>query len=482
MVKPPKIRHSKSRKDPVTIDLGPEEVSRVPDDLRADGDPAVVVDDQPAPPSSVGGAWTEDTASDMHSQPDADATAQSAEQHAGPADSTDVPIADQTADLGDRAEDGASMNATGQPAPAAEDAPGTSASAASPAAARPAQTTSRGTSPLVAGLLGALIAVGLAGGLQWAGVLGAPTRDASDSEALSGLRGEIAELRTELGDRQPDDRVDSLTQAISGLRTDLDALRGQSGDGGALDALNARIAEIDGRLSALGQAGDGPSAEDIQALSDRIGAADEASRQAGEQVGAIGQRIDALESAVTALTQRVETAAAQPKMAVAIAASALKSAVDRGQPFSTELDTYAAVAPDSPGLEQLRSMAAEGVPSLADLTQRAPDAVSAMIAADRPTDPNQGFFDRLMSSANSLVEVRPVGSVDGTDTAAIGARIEDAVKKGDLTKAAEEYEALPEPAKQAGSEFIAAIKARQAADDLVSRAVADAIKAQAGEG
>ncbi len=182
------------------------------------------------------------------------------------------------------------------------------------------------------------------------------------------------------------------------------------------------------------------------------------------------------------LTQRVEAAAAQPKMAVAIAASALKSAVDRGQPFTTELDTYAAVAPEAQGLDQLRGMAADGVPSLADLTQRAPEAVSAMIAADRPVDPNQGFLDRLMSSAGALVEVRPVGSVEGTDTAAIGARIEDAVKKGDLARAAEEYQALPEQAKQAGADFIAAIKARQAADELVSRAMADAIKAQAGEG
>ena len=50
MVKPPKIRHSKSRKEPVTIDLEPGEVSRIEEPQAADA--AAPVDAEPGEPAA----------------------------------------------------------------------------------------------------------------------------------------------------------------------------------------------------------------------------------------------------------------------------------------------------------------------------------------------------------------------------------------------------------------------------------------------
>ena len=43
-------------------------------------------------------------------------------------------------------------------------------------------------------------------------------------------------------------------------------------------------------------------------------------------------------------------------VALAIAASGLKAAIDRGGPFPAELDTYASVAPASADVEALRTL------------------------------------------------------------------------------------------------------------------------------
>ena len=69
--------------------------------------------------------------------------------------------------------------------------------------------------------------------------------------------------------------------------------------------------------------------------------------------GHIGSRLGALEQSLSALTSKVDAQAGQPKVALAIAASALKAAIERGSPFEPEIETFAAIAPDAPGLAEL---------------------------------------------------------------------------------------------------------------------------------
>ena len=67
-----------------------------------------------------------------------------------------------------------------------------------------------------------------------------------------------------------------------------------------------------------------------------------------------------------------------------------------------------------------------------------------MIAAASPPSENAGFFERLLDSAESLVTVRPIGAVEGPGVPETVARMEVALKAGDLAKAIAEFDTLPE--------------------------------------
>jgi hypothetical protein len=133
--------------------------------------------------------------------------------------------------------------------------------------------------------------------------------------------------------------------------------------------------------------------------------------------------------------------------------------------------------PDAPQLEELRALAAAGVPTRAQISAESDAAANAMIAASRPVDPEAGIVDRLMGSMMGLVQVRPIGMVEGEGVPEIAARLDAAVRAGDYERAIAEYETLPVEARAAGEAFIAKVRARHAADRLVDAALAAALKA-----
>ncbi|RWE56827.1 mitofilin family membrane protein, partial [Mesorhizobium sp.] len=188
-------------------------------------------------------------------------------------------------------------------------------------------------------------------------------------------------------------------------------------------------------------------------------------------------RVAALEQSVSQLSGKVEAQASQPKIALAIAAAALKSALDRGAPFATELDTFAAIAPDAPELAVLRSYAEKGVPTRATIASEVDAAANAMVEAARPVDQDAGFFQSLVSSAQSLVKVRPVGTVEGKGAPETVARMEVAVNQGDYAKALSEYDTLPDASKAAGADFAGKLKARLEVDRQLEALIAGATKA-----
>jgi hypothetical protein len=100
-----------------------------------------------------------------------------------------------------------------------------------------------------------------------------------------------------------------------------------------------------------------------------------------------------------------------------------------------------------------------------------------MIAATEQPSEDAGFWESLVDSAESLVEVRPIGEVEGETVPAKVARMEVAVKAGELNKALAEFDTLPEPSKAAGQAFAELIRTRVTAEELVARALAGALKA-----
>ncbi|OJU51477.1 MAG: hypothetical protein BGO03_09175 [Mesorhizobium sp. 61-13] len=264
------------------------------------------------------------------------------------------------------------------------------------------------------------------------------------------------------------------------MRADLSALKSAvdastPADGAELGALNDKVQQVEAAVTALGEAAKvepvdlAPVNEKLSALEASIKSATDA---ATEQSG----RLTSLEQSFASLSTTVEAQASQPKIALAIAASALKSALDRGAPFAAELETFAAIAPDAPQLATLRAYAEKGVPTRAEIAAETDAAANAMIAAGRPVDENAGFVERLMSSAESLVKVRPIGAVEGEGVPETVARMEVAVTQADYERALSEYESLPDAAKAAGAEFAGRLKARMEVEAQVDALISSAMK------
>lgn len=497
MVKTPKMRHARTPREPVTIDLGPDEVRRIKDETAAESaasEAATGTDARETPFEDTAGK-TPDAASEaaggestVGEQAESEASAASFA-----AATPEEPLSNATSQS---AEDNSEPGRFGRTA--STETPG-SAPASQPA--RPSRT-----SALAAGLIGGIVALAGGGALQFAGMLPSPGGTSGATADVSVLQAEVAalkqqvsglgngaaaagveELRKAVGDSAAtiatiSAKVETLSADLAALKSSVEA--GGSGDGAAaaalgsrLDTLEAALGTLDAKVAALPQEGAGAAAEEIARLAGRIDGIEKAVNAAGAQTVDAEGRIAALEKSLADIGAKVEAQADQPRIALAIAASALKAAVDRGGPFASEVETFAAVAPESPELADLRALAKEGVPSRADLLAAAPDAAIAMIAAADTVDDNAGFFERLLASAESLVKVRPIGVVEGDGVDAIAARIEAALKAGDLGKALAEYETLPEGPKAAGAEFAEKIRLRQRAEDLVDRALAGALKA-----
>lgn len=439
MVKTPNTRHSKSRRDPVTIELEPGEVSRVAED--------------PASPEVHDRAADEQARRDSQSQTTDDRPSP-AEQPAGPTAGPD------------------------------ESAPGKGS------AQHPSRQSPRGGfSALVAGLAGGVIALAGAGALQYAGVLGAPGKTTGSHGDIAALQSEVAALRQSDGGGETMARLNDLSAALDKVRSDLQAVRkpveagnGAGGpDAAAFQALGDKVAGLENSVAALQRATPDPDSSrasvDLGPVEAKLASLEAEARQAAEAASGRDGRLSRLEQSMAQLSGKVEAQASQPKIALSIAASALKSALDRGAPFTSELDTFAAIAPDAPEVDVLRAYAEKGVPSRAEIAEGMDAAANAMVAAARPADENAGVFERLLSSAESLVKVRPIGAVEGPGVPETVARMEAAVKQGDYARALSEYDTLPETARAAGADYAAGLRARMEAEAQVDALVSSAMKA-----
>ena len=474
MVKTPRTRHSKAQREPVTIELGPDEVSRL---ATEDDAPVSDVRQEDAPEAVREDIGASEAAGDSNQDP---ATGEPASEFVSETPSEAAPeSATASADEPQPAETRAASGETPKQAPPSDWPEPT-----------PAPRASRG-SVLAAGLAGGIAALAVGGLLQFAGILGTPATGGSTGPAVpAALEAEIAALKSEIEGLKTgagnavdvSGTVDGLSQALDQVKADVASLRqavesGGAGEGAGLEALNAKVAQMETRINAIGPGADGATPEEIAAINEKIAGMEALAKAAGEAGSAIEGRLGALEQGLSTLTAKVDSQAQQPKVALAIAASALKAAIERGSPFQPELETLAAVAPQAPGLAELRPYAEKGVATRADIIAETDAAANAMIAAANPPPANAGFFERLLSSAESLVAVRPIGAVEGPGAPETVARMEVALQAGDLAKAIAEFDTLPEPAKAAGAAFADKIRARLTVEQLADQAIAAAMQA-----
>jgi len=492
MVQKPKSRRSKPTRKPVTIDLEPNEVQ-----AEATAGPDV----HPAEPVAFeeAGDSAAATATVMDQREEA---IQETVKMAG---------TDEEAREAIEAGDGPADEAAGTEPP--RDEPGKTTP---PAAAR----RGGGLTWLGGGVLGGLVALLIAGGAQWAGVL--PSLRQPEPVDLSPLQARIDELSAQVENMQgtapaiPDDLASKLDaaeasatanrEAIAAAESSLSAIdeklsalnntvsSGGAGENAGLEALTERAGAIENSLASLSSRLDtleasGPATGDGGGTSETVTAVQESVASLRSDVDTLGRSLDETRSRIDAMADRLDKvegdieAGAGSRVAAAIAASALKSAADRGGGFMSELEAYASVASDQDTVAALRDYAASGVPTVSQLSERFPSVANRIVAAASGVDSDAGIVDRLTASARSLVQVRPVGEVEGDRPGEIAARMEVALKDGDLSRVVSQWETLPEPAQQASSAFIADVKARNELDTLIARVLSGAMaSAETGTG
>ncbi|OCP12769.1 hypothetical protein BC374_14360 [Ensifer sp. LC13] len=422
-------RRSKSGKEPLTIDLEADKTIAEPAEAEAGREPVM----DAAATDAEGDAKADDATADSSDDSAADSR-------------LEEEIEEQRADA---AADAAA-------AAFAEEPPHVVTRDAEPA---PRQKPVSNSGALAAGIVGGLVTLLGFGGLQYAGFVPAlgPDRgsgvEQSVSQELQALRDQIAALPA------PTAVVDNT--ALEGRLAALEqsaAQPGANGPGGAeAEALKAEVdnltKEIAGLKTALADARQSATAEKAE-LASRI------------------------ESAEQKLNEPVNDI----QMAKAVAVTALKSAIDRGGPFLAELDALRSIAPDEQAISGLATDAQTGVPTRTDLRREFPKTADAMLDALNQPDPNEGIFDRLVSSAMSGIRVRPVGSVEGDTPEAVIARIEDKLNNGDLKGAALEWDGLPVAAKPVGEAFKAKLDQRLRVEGVIDAAVAATMAKPGTEG
>ena len=425
--KPP--RRSKSSNDPVTIDLT--------------ADP--ITDDAPSQADTVS-----DSTMTANTQPEASATDAARPEDPLAATPAEPASAERVADP--REEEAVRMEAAGETeaARAPEPATPTAQPAARSGPAMPAL--------IAAGIFGGLVALAGAGSMQYAGYLPTIAPETSKPADTSGLAAEIEALKTQ----------------VSGLAT--------SGPATTDPQIEQRVSALEGTLA--NQAAAAPDTAALDELRQKLDAADQAiaalrSEMTGN-AGAVGELEMRLTERLAEAEKKLEEPRTDVEMAKAIALTTLKAATERGGPFMAELDALAGISPDDPVVANLRAYAATGVASRAELVRAFGEVADSVLAAIHQPDPNEGVAQRLLSSALSVVKVRPVGNVEGATPEAILARMEDKLQNGDLKGAALEWESLPEAGKAVSTDYVAKLKTRIEIEAQVGDALATVVAGKKG--
>ncbi len=263
-------------------------------------------------------------------------------------------------------------------------------------------------------------------------------------------------------------------------------------------ALTGRVAALEAAvrpLAELGQRIDAASAAARDAKS-RADAAFEAAQknsavpaaQAADhkEIEALAARVAALEQAAKAAEEQIARAAvsagADRAGRLAFVAVALRSAVERGEPFAQELAAAKPLVPDAAALSALEPFAATGVPRAATLARELSQLTAPMLSAAGNAPRDGGFIDRLQQNAERLVRIRPINEAPGDDLGDHGGarrrrRRRTAISRGALA----ELSRLPAPVRAPAQGWIkkaeAQVAALAAARALAENAVARSAKA-----
>jgi hypothetical protein len=332
-------------------------------------------------------------------------------------------------------------------------------------------------------------AAGVAGGLAAVIVLAAlwlggmfPAADTGSDRRLAAIETQMRQIANSPAPRNPDaGAVGEMNARLARLENTPPRANGNASAGSgveeAIKPLQTALADLARRVDENASA-----LRETRSQADAALEAANATRAAVERnnVEALGNRVAALEQASKTLSDDVAkslAASGDRPLRAAMAAQALRTAVERGDPFAAELSAAKGLAADPNLLAPLEPFAASGLPSAAVLARRLAGIAPAMLKNTAAPTPAGGFLDRLQANAEKLVRIRPVEETPGDEPAAVVSRAEAKAARSDLAGAVAELNALPQEVRAPAEDWIKRVEARNAALNATRRVAADAMTA-----
>ncbi len=309
-----------------------------------------------------------------------------------------------------------------------------------------------------------------------------PVTASVDPKALQDLSNRLAKLEAAVASARSGnaggpttdpalaERVAAAEAASKALAADMADLRRRTEEIAGAATQAAKAADAAARAAAAAQSaaqtaaqtaarGGGVDRKDLEAVAARVAALEQASRSGADQI-----------------TGSLRAAH------YAVAAVALRGAVDRNVPFATELGVIKAFVAADVDLTPLETFAAAGIPRPFAFNRELTDLGPEMLRIAQPDEHHEGgFLDRLQANAERLVRIRRVDDAPGDDPAAIIGRIEARGIRMDVSELLAELAKLPPAVRAPAEGWIKKAQVRVAAIELSRRIEADALTALRGQ-
>jgi hypothetical protein len=204
------------------------------------------------------------------------------------------------------------------------------------------------------------------------------------------------------------------------------------------------------------------------------GQLDQVRNAVGDQVRTIAveplsKRIAGIEGSVQGVVKSEEDRRINAeRIVLALELGSLKRAVDRGTPYTAELDNVARLSQGRLNLTVIGQYKDQGVPTATELAAEFRKQTNAVLdAADQ--NPEASVVDRLLAGAKTIVRVRRVDQgADDQSVEAVVARMESALKDARLADALGESKKLPPKAQAPVQAWLGKVSARVSVDQAIA--------------
>ncbi len=291
--------------------------------------------------------------------------------------------------------------------------------------------------------------------------------------AIAAVKGTMDDFTKQLGDLTQGvgdgETLTALGEKLAALEDTLGKLGQQAGEGGAA-ALAALSAEVEALKAGMTEQADGASTaavavpnEQVTDLARQLSVLAHENKALRQSMAEMQARLEVVEQSIQQTAQR-QTARLKAGVGegLVLALGQLRNSVLSGRPYRADLAAVTALIGKDQTLAAATAALApwskDGVVTLRALSDRFPAMTRAVLQAD-PAQSGD-FWRRTLHRVTSLVTVRRVGEVEGTETDAVLARAERRLAAGELAAAVELINGLAEPGRDAAQGWLKGAKAR----------------------